>query len=169
MIFVTVGTQLPFDRLIQAVDDWAGQSGRSDVFAQIGPSSYVPKHIEHAPFIDPEQCRERTREAAIIVAHAGMGTIISALELGKPLVVMPRRAHLGEHRSDHQMATAEQFGQRPHVTLAHDAKQLAQALDRMDEMQSAEPIQSQASEALLGAIREFIGLASAQGKGPIDD
>ena len=43
--------------------------------------------------------------AAAIVAHAGMGTILTALETGKRLLVMPRRAALGEHRNDHQLAT----------------------------------------------------------------
>ena len=36
MIFVTVGTDSPFDRLMQVVDEWAAASGRTDVFAQIG-------------------------------------------------------------------------------------------------------------------------------------
>ena len=50
MIFVTVGTQLPFDRLIRAVDNWAKAAGRRDVFAQIGPASYRPLHIDSADF-----------------------------------------------------------------------------------------------------------------------
>ena len=39
MIFVTVGTQLAFDRMIKAVDEWAGARGRTDVFAQVGPAA----------------------------------------------------------------------------------------------------------------------------------
>lgn len=39
MIFVTVGTQVQFDRLIRTVDEWAGARARSDIFAQIGPST----------------------------------------------------------------------------------------------------------------------------------
>ena len=35
MIFATVGTQLPFDRLIAAVDRWAGTRPGREVFAQI--------------------------------------------------------------------------------------------------------------------------------------
>src|SRR6185312_9191493 len=33
VIFVTVGTQLPFDRLIMAVDEWAGAAPGRRVFA----------------------------------------------------------------------------------------------------------------------------------------
>jgi len=44
--FATVGSQEPFDRLIRAVDEWAVLHGRSDVFAQIGDSTYCPEHIK---------------------------------------------------------------------------------------------------------------------------
>ena len=35
LIFVTVGAQMSFDRLIGWVDDWAVAVGRDDVVAQI--------------------------------------------------------------------------------------------------------------------------------------
>ncbi len=52
-IFVTVGTELPFDRLVRAIDHWAGERGRgSEVFAQIGRTQFRPEHIGWAPLID---------------------------------------------------------------------------------------------------------------------
>ena len=90
MIFATVGSQESFDRLIRAVDEWAILRGRDDVFAQIGGSTLQPKHIKFTKFLEPNEFNRVIREASVIVAHAGMGSIISALELGKPLVVMPR-------------------------------------------------------------------------------
>ena len=56
MIFLTVGTQLPFDRLVAAVDDWCAARGESDVFGQIcdpGPDGYRPKHFEWVADLDP--------------------------------------------------------------------------------------------------------------------
>ena len=79
------------------------------MFAQIGPSALQTSTIEAARFLPPAECRERMLAADAIVAHAGMGTILSALELGKPLVIMPRLAAFGEHRNDHQLATAKRF------------------------------------------------------------
>src|SRR5437667_11928052 len=111
---------MAFDRLVRAVDEWAGFHGRTDVFAQIGQSDYQPKHIKAARFMDPPEFRELVRSANLIVAHAGMGSIITALELGKPIVVMPRREHLGESRSDHQVATAKHFEQQPKSTFSYD-------------------------------------------------
>jgi len=156
VIYVTVGTQLPFDRLIEAVDAWAGAAGARDVFAQIGPSAYRPRHIEFRPFISPEESRERMLAAGAIVAHAGMGTIISALELGKPLLVMPRQAALGEHRNDHQIATAERFGALGRITVASDATTLAAKLDELGALSAHERISPFASDRLISALSSFI-------------
>ena len=104
MIFVTVGAQMAFDRLVRTVDEWAATRGRKDVFAQIGPTEWRPRHIEWVAFLPPEDFRKRVADATMVVAHAGMGSIITALELGKPILVMPRRGHLQETRNDHQVA-----------------------------------------------------------------
>ncbi len=156
MIFVTVGTQLPFDRLIGAVDAWAGRTGRDDVFAQIGPSKLRPRHITFAPFIEPAEHRRHTQEAEVIIGHAGMGTILGALELGKPVVVMPRLARLGEHRSDHQVATADRFGARADVTVAPDEHALAGILDRLEQLHAGRRISGVASDRLIQTLRDFI-------------
>lgn len=157
MIFVTVGTQLPFDRLIAAVDGWAAVTGARDVFAQIGPGAYVPQHVEARDFIPPEECRRRMEQADAIVAHAGMGTIISALQLGKPIVVMPRRAALGEHRNDHQLATARRFRELDRVLVAEDAGELTACLSQVAALSPAERISPYASPQLIDALSAFIG------------
>ncbi len=59
MIFVTVGAQMAFDRLIGWMDDWAVAEGRQDVIAQIGPSSYQPQRLEIVPFMSPPEFRAR--------------------------------------------------------------------------------------------------------------
>lgn len=128
MIFVTVGTQLPFDRMIRAVDEWAAESGRRDVFAQIGDGGYTPAAIEWVRFLTPDETACRLQEADLIVAHAGMGTIISALQMKKPIVVFPRRAELGEHRNDHQLATAKRFGERGLVWVVENVSTLGTAM-----------------------------------------
>ena len=76
MILVTVGGQLPFARLIDAVDRWAGAAGRTDVFAQVGDTEAVPSHIESARFLDPAAFRQRFDAATVVISHAGMGTIL---------------------------------------------------------------------------------------------
>lgn len=154
MIFVTVGAQMPFDRLVRAVDEWAGESGEH-VFAQVGESDYTARHIETAPFVSTEEMRRRMREADGIVAHAGMGTILSALELGRPLLVLPRLGHLGETRNDHQVAAATHFSRKGVLLAAFDEAELAAQLDRLLHFEVAERIGGCASEELLERVRSF--------------
>jgi UDP-N-acetylglucosamine transferase subunit ALG13 len=161
LIFVTVGTQLGFDRLISTVDQWAGAMPGREVFAQVGPTAFRPRHIRYEAFIEPDECRELMRSSDAIVAHAGMGTILGALELGRPLVVMPRRAALGEHRNDHQVATARRFSDLGRVTMAEDENELSRALDALENVVPMELIGPHASDRLLGALRSFIAGSAA--------
>lgn len=156
MIFVTVGAQMPFDRLVRGVDAWAENQGRSDVFAQIGTTDYRPSAISWSAFLDPPAFRERIREAAVIVAHAGMGSILTALQWGKPILVMPRRGDLRETRNDHQVATAERFRELGRVSVAMDDKELPERLDELNALGASEPISPHASPELLDALTRFI-------------
>ncbi|MEO0587193.1 MAG: glycosyltransferase, partial [Planctomycetota bacterium] len=127
-VFVTVGTQLAFDRLIEAMDAWSATAEGVEVFAQVGPSKVEPVHMKFKGFITPGHCQSAMASADVIVGHAGMGTILGALEHGKPVLVMPRLEAKGEHRSDHQVATAKRFDGRPGVAVAWDETELPAAL-----------------------------------------
>jgi UDP-N-acetylglucosamine transferase subunit ALG13 len=155
MIFVTVGSQEPFDRLIGAVDEWARLRARGDVFAQIASSKLQPGHIEFTQFIEPSEFTRIMEEARLIVAHAGMGSIISALELGKPIVVMPRRGDFRETRNDHQVATAERFGEQNRIIVALNEQDLPAKLDYALTLGDTDRIHAQASPRLIATIRAF--------------
>lgn len=134
MIFLVLGTQLPFDRLVRAMDDWCAAGEGREVFGQLaemGPDNYRPERFEWVEKLPPEAFKARFEAAEIVVAHAGMGAIITALTLGKPLVIMPRRADLKEHRNDHQLATAARFDGRGGVHAVDDPADLHAALDRL--------------------------------------
>ena len=146
---------MPFDRMVKAVDDWAGSTGRKDVFAQIGPTSWRPANIQWKSFLNPDEFREKVRAAGVVVAHAGMGSIITALELGKPILVMPRSGALMETRNDHQLATAKQFLAQGKTAVAFDERELAEKLDRIDDLTAGDRISGQASPLLLSALRKF--------------
>ena len=156
MIFVTVGTQLPFDRLVRTVAEWAAEEGRDDVFAQIGPARWKPSNIETVPFITPEDFRRRVSNCRVIIAHCGMGSILTALQMGKPIVVMPRREALDEHRTDHQFATARKFREMGTVTVAMDERELRVHLGGLDDLRAPDAISPRASEQLIGTIRDFV-------------
>ena len=125
MIFLTVGTVLPFDRLVKAVDEAvkAGLAG-GEVFAQIGAGGYRPRHMDWVETLDRAAFEDYADRADRLVGHAGIGTIVAALGARKPLLVMPRRAELGEHVNDHQLYTAREFASRGHILSAGDESEI---------------------------------------------
>jgi UDP-N-acetylglucosamine transferase subunit ALG13 len=156
-IFVTVGTQLPFDRLISAIDGWAAHNS-AEVFAQTGTSPLRPKHIAWKDFIDNREANERIRTADLVVGHAGMGTILTRLETGLPMLVMPRQAALGEHRNDHQLATAKRLSHLPGLWVVEDEEDLCERLDTFEAPRFTSRVEAVASPALITAIREFVSI-----------
>ncbi len=156
MIFVTVGHQMPFDRLIRAVDDWAKREGRADLFGQTGEGEYWPSYFQAAPFLTPDQFMERMRQAAGIIAHAGTGTIIAALQLGKPVLVLPRRADLGETRNDHQFATARHFEEAGRIMVAYEESDIAAKISGLESFRPSTQLGDVASPELTDRIRRFV-------------
>ena len=164
MIFVTVGAQMPFDRMVRAVDEWAARSERRDVLAQIGPTTWRPENLRWVQFMDPQDFRTKVQEAKVVVAHAGMGSIITAMELGKPILVMPRRGDLRETRNDHQLATAKHFLAQGRISVAFDEKEMVEKLDQLDRLATADRVSAQASPQLIEALRDFIERGSLPGQ-----
>ncbi len=157
MIFLTVGSQLPFDRMVRLVDDWARLHSNVKVVAQIGKSGYRSHTLECHENFAPKEFNERVQKASLVLAHAGMGSILTALKFGKPILIFPRRGHLNETRNDHQVATARALIGRPGVTVALDDSELATRLNEvMNVSGEIDKIGPYASESLLRGLREFI-------------
>lgn len=162
MIFVVVGTQEPFDRLIKWIDEWSAETDYHDILAQVAESAYKPKNFKWFDFIPIDQFNTKFKEADLIVSHAGMGTIISALQFNKPIIVMPRLAKYKEHRNDHQLATANSFSQAGYVKSVYNQEELFTALNNRKSIQPVPPISENASEELIGTIRNYLTKIIAQ-------
>lgn len=158
MIFVTVGSQMPFDRLIQGVASWVSvRPEKLEVLAQVGDTTLRPPGLEVVASLSPQDFRRAVSQAEVIVAHAGMGSVLTAMEFGKPLVVLPRRGALKETRNDHQVATARWLADKAHVFVAMEDSDLGEAIDRARECSRAmAQISASASTDLIDALKIFI-------------
>lgn len=128
MIFLTVGTQLAFDRLVRSLDEWVGADSRYPAFAQIGRGEYLPRHISYERYLDPESYQSYLQAAQVVVGHCGIGTILSCNDQSIPVIVVPRRHDLKEHRNDHQIATARQVEARGLAQVVYDENRLGDVL-----------------------------------------
>ncbi|MCG8015857.1 MAG: glucuronosyltransferase [Candidatus Thiodiazotropha sp. 'RUGA'] len=158
MILVTVGTQLAFDRMVGAVDRWVNKKD-IQVIAQVGPTEVCFSNIKYKSFLEQDELDHILKTSDLVVAHAGMGSILSSLSLGKPIIIMPRKASLGEHRNEHQMATARRFQNRPGVYVAWDEQQLVVLLNRWstERFDHVDEISNTAPTEFLANLKQLIG------------
>ncbi|MBN2593266.1 MAG: hypothetical protein JXA81_07145 [Sedimentisphaerales bacterium] len=163
MIFLTVGTQFPFDRLVKAVDRAAGTNGFDEnIVAQIGESSYCPQNFEAATALEKAVFDRYFNEADSVISHAGMGTITMALDQRKPLLVMPRLKKYGEVVNDHQLAIAKKFEQLGYLLVAYNAEDVP---DKMKQLKSFVPEMRQPCPDVVAArIATFLNDLSRLGR-----
>ena len=158
MILVTVGSMFPFERLIRTMDGWASEHPEQEVFAQVGGGKYEPKHMRWERIIGPNDYKKVVQSSRLIVAHAGTGSVFTASEFRKPIVLFPRRAAEKEHTTDHQLDTAKWLEDKPGIFVAWSEKDLAQAIDRAGQaacnLQSLIP--TSAPQPFLDRIRGFL-------------
>jgi UDP-N-acetylglucosamine transferase subunit ALG13 len=81
-------------------------------------------------FLDFAELAALMDEAAVVVSHAGVGSILCALRAGHVPVVVPRLARHGETVDDHQLELARRLQANGLVTLVADAAELRAALAR---------------------------------------
>jgi len=156
MIFVAVGTQFSFDRLIQYMDQWAGEN-KEGVFAQVSDGEFGPQHLKWDRFLEGDQYNQNIREASVFVSHAGMGNIISAREQQTPIIVMNRQFKLGEHRNDHQADGLKWMGKLDGVYTASTQDELYEHLSHIDKLKTAHPDNTVGNLELTNYIADLIG------------
>ena len=121
-VFVTVGTT-SFDALIETMDSPAVSAslkskGYDGLTMQIGRGVYKPnriakktlgfdvKIVEYLPSIEDE-----LRDAALVISHAGAGSVFETLKFGKPLLVVVNESLM----DNHQKELAMELEERGHV------------------------------------------------------
>lgn len=131
MIFVTLGTQkFQLNRLLKKIDEYI-ENGiiTEEVFAQVGNSDYVPKHYEYSKFLDKNEFDKIVAKADVVVTHSGVGTIITSINLNKPVVVYPRLAKYKEHVDDHQLEIAKAFSKKRYVLMCDEEDELISVIN----------------------------------------
>jgi UDP-N-acetylglucosamine transferase subunit ALG13 len=155
MIFLTVGTQFPFDRFVRAVDNIFDQGLiDEEIFAQIGETTYKPHNFESVASLDKNLFDKRLKEASSVISHAGIGTITMALSNNKPLLVMPRLKKYGEVVNNHQAAIAKRFSELGHLLIVYDVKDLPNGIRKLKDFIPRE--RKASPDAIADRIRRFL-------------
>ncbi|MCC6222821.1 MAG: hypothetical protein IT201_04950 [Thermoleophilia bacterium] len=151
MIFVTVGTnEAPFDRLLRWLDDLAREEV---VVVQHGPSPVRPVGAECVAFMSFPEVVERMREARIVITHAGVGSVMTALLAGRRPIVVPRLRRFGEAVDDHQLAFGRRMAEAGLAILVEEPEELATAVARGGSQIDA---RLRSDRRLVGELREYL-------------
>jgi beta-1,4-N-acetylglucosaminyltransferase len=125
VIFVTIGSYEPFDRLLAAVGALLGDE---PIIAQCGGSRVRPVRASCVEFMPFDDLVEHVRRARAVITHAGVGSVLTVLANGKRPIVVPRLKRFGEAVDDHQLAFARRLSVAGAVVLVEDPAQLEHAL-----------------------------------------
>jgi UDP-N-acetylglucosamine transferase subunit ALG13 len=113
LILVSLGThQQPFERALDLVQSLTVRD--EEILIQHGSTTSRPDvpNTRWVKFMAFEDLVTAMRQAESIVCHAGVGTIMTAMQTGHTPVVIPRQARFGEHVDDHQVELATSFAGR---------------------------------------------------------
>lgn len=153
MIFVTVGTQLRFPRLMDRISELANSMDEKIIAQTLERREFegIESHFE----MDEDHFETICSSARLMIGHAGIGTILSAQRFGRPLIVVPRRASLGEHRTDHQIATAKTLRSRSGVFVDWDGDNLPELISSTEKPMNRP---SEKSHELVTTLKDFFSI-----------
>jgi UDP-N-acetylglucosamine transferase subunit ALG13 len=128
-IFVTVGTVMPFDRLIGYVECLQKEGLISEeIICQVGESEISPENMEVYSSLKQDEMISHLKDSSIAIVHGGSGSMLGAIREGCIVIAMPRQAELGEHYDDHQFELVGAFKEMGLVTEVRTLDELRQAI-----------------------------------------
>ena len=160
LLFLTTGTQEPFDRLVRAIDEVAHLT-EWEIIVQAIPGEYIPTNFKSVEFMEPMEYEKILNRADIVISHAGIGIIMKCIEAKKTAVLLARDYKFKEHRNDHQIFTIEKIGGYDNIRIAKNVEDLKTILIELNKKSDKEIIRNEldASYAhLTEYAARFVGL-----------
>ena len=75
-----------------------------------------------------EQFNNLIKEADLVITHGGVGSIMSAVKLGKKVIAVPRLKKYDEHVNDHQLEIVDTFKKQGIIIGVNGVEELEQAI-----------------------------------------
>lgn len=156
MILVILGTQdKPFIRLLEAIEKQKQkQLIHDEVIVQAGCTKLKTDQMQMFDLLPIDEFDRLIHEADVVITHAGVGSILSALKKGKKVIACARLAKYGEHTNDHQLQIQEEFARQGYLISCNDFSKIHEMLDKINEFTPKPYIST--TENVVNVIRDFI-------------
>lgn len=135
LILVCVGaSEYKFDRLLKMIDELCDSKviDGKKVVAQIGYTDYVPRNYKSFSLIGRDEFEKYLQDSTIVISHAGTGSVIPAIKLGKKVIVVPRLEEYGEHLDNHQLELRDIFTKEGYALSANNKEELSICIKNME-------------------------------------
>ena len=157
MIFIATGTQnKQFERIFKIVDN-AIEKGyvKEEVIAQTGFTNYNSKNIKCIKFMSDKKLNEYMKDADLVLAHGGIGTITSALSHKRKVFAMARLSMYNEHVNDHQLQIVDKFAALGYIKKITDFDDFVREYKNLKKFKPIFPKYD--NSKMLDIIEKFIG------------
>ncbi len=119
----------PWNGLFSRMDDYAARTGE-EVIMQVGNTGFEGKHTECFKFGTNDTMEEIYDRASLVVCHAGLGTILNALERNIPVVMIPRVVVVPELTRDQQGAVADKVSKIGRGIVVNNLDDIYDAIEK---------------------------------------
>ena len=156
MILVLLGTQdKPFTRLIETIDNLIVKKLiKEEVIAQLGFTKYKSKNIKGFDLIPSDELNKLIKKADLIITHGGVGSILSAVQMNKKVIAVPRLALYKEHTNDHQIQIVDEFAKTGYNLKADNPSDIEQDLKKVKAFKPKKYVSNNAQ--FIKLIEEYI-------------
>jgi UDP-N-acetylglucosamine transferase subunit ALG13 len=119
-VVVSVGTErFPFSRIFDCISRAA--LDHADTVWQTGHTQVSGLPGTARTWIPADELNAAVEAADLVVTHAGVGSVLTALRAGRYPLIFPRLRALGEHIDDHQVELASLLQERGLATVVTSA------------------------------------------------
>ena len=141
MIFVILGTQdKKFPRLLEALQkkiDEGKIDKKEEIIVQAGSTKYKSNDMKIFDYIPISQFEDYIEKADLIICHAGVGTILTALKKNKKIIAAARLKQYGEHVNDHQLQILDNFKNKGYILALENFDEIDNLIKQAQEFKPA--------------------------------
>ena len=133
MILVLLGTQdKPFTRLLDEIERLKKEKIINDeIVVQAGLTKYKSENMEIHGLIQVDELMKLMKKSDLVITHGGVGSILSALQLDKKVIAIPRLAEYGEHTNNHQIQIVNEFFNTGYILKCDNPSDLESVLKEL--------------------------------------
>jgi UDP-N-acetylglucosamine transferase subunit ALG13 len=131
---VLMGTQpQKFTRLLEYLN---AVKFKEELVVQSGHTKIDGRKYNVKKFVAQDEFNKLVMGAKYVITHGGVGSIMTALCHGKPVIVVPRERQYGEHVNDHQLEIATQLVSEKYVLMARSKAEFKKAVAKLQSAKS---------------------------------